>query len=71
MLDQMFEAQAPFTNIQSDRTFYDADLVVALRENIPEDDDACGIAPVGVQFGVPYRDAYVTAVQWLPIDKAT
>jgi hypothetical protein len=44
--------------------------VVALRENIPEDDDACGIAPVGVQDGVPYRDAYVTVVQWLPIDKA-
>ena len=70
VLDQMFEAEAPFTDIESDRAFYDADLVVALRENIPEDDDACGIAPVGVQNGVPYRDAYVTVVQWLPIDKA-
>jgi len=71
VLDQMFGAEAPFTNIESDRAFYDADLVVALRENIPEDDDACGIAPVGVQDGVPYRDAYVTVVQWLPADKAT
>ena len=70
VLDQMFEAEAPFTDIESDRAFYDVDLVVALRENIPEDDDACGIAPVGVQDGVPYRDAYVTVVQWLPIDKA-
>ena len=70
VLDQMFEGEAPFADIESDRAFYDADLVVALRENIPEDDDACGIAPVGVQDGVPYRDAYVTVVQWLPIDKA-
>ena len=35
VLDQMFEAEAPFTDIESDRAFYDADLVVALRENIP------------------------------------
>jgi hypothetical protein len=70
VLDQMFEAEVPFTDIEGDRAFYDADLVVALRENIPEEDDACGIAPVGVQDGVPYRDAYVTVVQWLPIDKA-
>ena len=71
VLDQMFDAEAPFTDIESDRAFYDADLVVALRENIPEEDDACGIAPVGVQDGVPYRDAYVTVVQWLPAEKAT
>ena len=70
VLEQMFEAEAPFTDIESDRAFYDADLVVALRENIPEEDDACGIAPVGVQNGAPYRAAYVTVVQWLPIDKA-
>ena len=71
VLDQMFEAEAPFTDIESDRAFYDADLVVALRENIPEEDDACGIAPVGVQDGLAYRYAYVTVVQWLPADKAT
>ncbi len=71
VLNQMFDAEAPFTDIESDRAFYDADLVVALRENIPEDDDACGIAPVGVQDGLAYREAYVTVVQWLPAEKAT
>ena len=71
VLDQMWYEEAPFTDIESDRAFYAADLVVAIRENIPEDDDACGIAPVGVQDGVPYRYAYMTVVQWLPADKAT
>ena len=71
VLDQMWDEEAPFTDIESDRAFYGADLVVAIRENIPEDDDACGIAPVGVQDGVPYRYAYMTVVQWLPADKAT
>ena len=71
VLDQMLEAEAPFTDIESDRAFYDVDLVVALRENIPEEDDACGIAPVGVQDGLAYRSAYVTVVQWLPADTAT
>ena len=70
VLDQMFDAEGPFADIESDRSFYDADLVVALRDNIPEEDDACGIAPVGVQDGTPYRAAYTTVVQWLPIDKA-
>ena len=70
VLDQMFYEEAPFADIESDRAFYGADLVVALRENVPEDDDACGIAPVGVQDGVPYRYLYSTVVQWLPADKA-
>ena len=70
VLDLMFDAEGPFADIESDRSFYDADLVVTLRENIPEEDDACGIAPVGVQDGAPYRAAYTTVVQWLPIDKA-
>ena len=70
VLDQMFDAEGPFADIESDRSFYAADLVVALRETIPEEDDACGIAPVGVQDGAPYRAAYMTVVQWLPIDKA-
>jgi hypothetical protein len=71
VLNQMLEAEAPFADIEGDRAFYDADLVVALRENIPEEDDACGIAPVGVQDGLPYRGAYTTVVQWLPAEKAT
>ena len=70
VLDQMFEREGPFSEIETDRALNGADLVVALRENIPANDDACGIAPVGVQFGRAYRDAYVTVVQWLPADKA-
>ena len=68
VLSQMYNQEAPFTNIESDRAFYGADLVVALRKNIPEDDDACGIAPVGVGDGLPYRYDYITVVQWLPIE---
>ena len=70
VLDQMFEREGPFSEIDADRAANGADLVVALRANIPEDDDACGIAPVGVQDGGAYRDAFVTVVQWLPADKA-
>ena len=68
VLDQMWDEEAPFADIESDRAFYGADVVVAIRENIPEDDDACGIAPVGVMDGRPYRYAYMTVVQWLPIE---
>ena len=71
VLDQMFEREGPFSEIEADRALYGADLAVALRANIPTDDDACGIAPVGVQDGGAYRDAFVTVVQWLPADKAT
>ena len=70
VLDQMFEREGPFSDMDADRALSGADLVVALRENIPADDDACGIAPVGVQDGRAYRDAFVTVVQWLPADKA-
>ena len=68
VLSRMYYQRAPFTDIESDRAFYGADLVVALRANIPEDDDACGIAPVGVVDGLPYRYDHITAVQWLPIE---
>lgn len=71
VLSQMYYQEAPFTDIESDRSFYGADLVVALRENIPDDDDACGIAPVGVVDGLPYRYDYITAVQWLPVEAAS
>lgn len=51
VLSKIYYQEAPFTDIESDRAFYSADLVVVLRENLPEDDDACGIAPVGVADG--------------------
>ncbi len=71
VLSKIYYQEAPFTDIESDRAFYSADLVVVLRENIPEDDDACGIAPVGVADGLPYRYSYATAVQWLPTENAS
>lgn len=70
VLEAMSEAQTPFEDIENDRTFYAADIVVALRENIPEDDDSCGVAYIGVLDGSPWRNGYVTTVQWLPVDKA-
>ncbi len=70
VLEAMYEAEAPFVDIETDRAFYAADIVVALRENIPEDDESCGVAYIGVRDGSPWRRLYVTSVQWLPADKA-
>lgn len=70
VLGAMYDAEAPFEDIKNDRAFYAADIVVALRENIPADDDSCGVAYIGVQEGSPWRNLYVTTVQWLPVDKA-
>jgi hypothetical protein len=66
LLPKMRNAQAPFTSIASDRNFYDADLIVALLNDVPEDDDACGVANVGVQDGFPWRGAYAATVLWQP-----
>ena len=66
VLDQMFEAEGAFSGIETDRSFYGADLVLTLRENVPADDDACGIAYRGVVDGEPYRFAYTAVVQWAP-----
>ena len=71
VLSKIFYLEAPFTDVESDRAFYKADLVVVLRENIPDEDDACGIAPVGVGDGLPYRYSYATVVQWLPIENVS
>lgn len=66
VLDQMFEAEGAFSGIETDRSFYGADLVLTLRENVPADDDACGIAYRGVVDGEPYRFAYTAVVKWAP-----
>ena len=70
-LNKMFEAETPFTNINDDRTFYGADLVVLLRENVPEDEESCGVAYNSVVEGAPFRSAYMAVVQWLPAENAT
>jgi len=66
LLGKMREASAPFSSIDQDRSFYDADLVVALLDTVPEDDDACGIATIGVYQGLPWRDAFAATVLWQP-----
>ena len=70
VLDQMFEGEGAFSDIETDRNFYGADLVLTLRENIPASDDACGIAYVGVYDGEPWRRLYTAVVQWLPVEAA-
>jgi hypothetical protein len=67
LLDKMRDASAPFSTIDQDRSFYDADVVVALLDTVPEDDDACGIATVGVYQGLPYRGAFAATVLWQPV----
>ena len=69
-LDKMELAEAPFDEIEQDRRAYQADLVVLLRSQAP-DDESCGVAPVGVVGGVPYRGAYATAVLWAPAEQST
>ncbi|MEK9990714.1 MAG: zinc-dependent metalloprotease family protein, partial [Halieaceae bacterium] len=66
LLDKMRDASAPFSSIDQDRSFYDADVVVALLDTVPEDDDACGIATIGVYQGLPWRDAFAATVLWQP-----
>ena len=70
-LDQMDAADAPFTNIEQDRATYQADLIVLLRKNTPAAEDSCGLAPVGVVDGVPYRFAHNTVVKWLPFGESS
>ena len=42
LLPKMRKGESPFTTTEADRSFYDADLAVALLHSVPEDDDACG-----------------------------
>ena len=66
LLDKMRDASAPFSSIDQDRSFYDADVVVALLDTVPEDDESCGIATIGVYQGLPFRDAFAATVLWQP-----
>ena len=65
----MEEGEAPFEDIESDRRFFDADLVYLLRDTeAPDGSDPCGIASLGVYKQRHYR-AYCTGlVQWDPAD---
>lgn len=67
-LEKIFNAETPFADIENDRTFYGADLVLLLRENVPEEESACGVAYGRVVDGAPFRSAYMAAVHWLPVE---
>lgn len=55
LLTSMFYRDPPFTQIEDDRAAVEADLVIAIRDQIPEDDSSCGIAYIGVDQGFPWR----------------
>lgn len=55
LVPKMRNGESPFSSILSDRGFYEADLVIALLHTVSADDDACGVANVGVIKGEPYR----------------
>ena len=71
LLEKMQTGNSPFNSISADRAFFKADAVIALRQNRPESDDACGIAYVGVQEGVPSRDYAVALVHWKPLGSSS
>ena len=63
----MQDAEATFEGIESDRSFYSADLVFLLRDTeSPNGEDPCGIASSGVYQQRHWRGAYTGMVQWLP-----
>ena len=44
VLSAMGEAEPPFENIQDDRSRYSVDLVYAIKDSEPDDEDSCGVA---------------------------
>ena len=71
LLTSMFYRDSPFTEIEDDRAALEADLVIAIRDQIPEDDSSCGIAYIGVDQGFPWRRLYVSSVHWNPLEPGT
>ena len=67
----MDAADAPFTNIEQDRATYQDEVIVVLLKNTPAAEDSCGLAPVGVVDGIPYRFAHNTVVKWLPFGESS
>ena len=53
LLTDMFYGDGPFSNIDQDRADLAADLVIAIRDQVPADDSSCGIAYIGVDQGFP------------------
>ena len=65
----MSEGEAPFEDIESDRSFFEADLVYLLRDTeAPDGSDPCGIASYGVFKQKHRRAGFTGLVQWDPND---
>ena len=63
----MQEGEAPFEEIESDRSFFAADLVYLLRDTeAPDGEDPCGIASLGVYKRNHWRGGFTGLVQWKP-----
>jgi len=63
----MSVGEAPFEEIESDRRFFEADLVYLLRETeAPDGEDPCGIASYGVYKQRHWSASYTGLVQWAP-----
>jgi len=60
----MQEGEAPFEEIESDRSFFEADLVLLLRDTeAPDGEDPCGLGSYGVYKQSHYRNLYTGLVQ--------
>lgn len=65
----MISAEAPFDEIESDRSLFSADLIFLLRDTAsPDGEDPCGIASTGVYKQRHWRGGYTGLVQWDPAD---
>ena len=65
----MSEGEAPFADIESDRSFFEADLVFILRDTeAPDGEDPCGVTTYGVYKQRHYRSRFSGLVQWDPAD---
>ena len=65
VLSAMGDAATPFESIEADRSSYSADLVYAIKDSEPDDEDSCGVAYRGfpLDYG-PYRRFYEGTVLW-------
>ncbi|MDA9799299.1 M12 family metallo-peptidase [Luminiphilus sp.] len=67
----MEEGEAPFADIESDRSFFEADLVYMLRDTeAPDGEDPCGVASLGAYKQRHFRAFFTGLVQWDPAEGA-
>ena len=60
--EKMNAEETPFENIKSDRSLYEADVVITIKSD--HSGDFCGTASIGVFKSRPYRSRYEGVVDW-------